>query len=80
MEWSVKYRRYTWRKKEPGHRMRSLPAYTLHYGSDVVLAIAQQLPSGEWYWYGDGKNTAQTPRSRAVVQDEAMNYWRNRHA
>ena len=68
--------RYTWRKvKRKSGGMRMPKSYTLHNGTDAPLAHAQQDgPSGLWFWYADGKNTADNKRPLPLVLDEARTW------
>lgn len=43
------------------------------------LCIAAQLPSGLWYWYGDGVNTSSRPASLEVVKEEASAHFESKN-
>lgn len=67
-------KRYTWRKGATRDgRMRIAPHYTLHFGSDKVIARVQRHGSG-WYWYGLGQNTANDLKSLDDAKADALSY------
>ena len=73
--------RFSWRKGARREGMMRLPkSYSLHYGSNAKLATATRLAGGDWYWYGDGQNTAHNPRPLDVVKAEAEQHFRAKRA
>ena len=61
-------KRHTWRKgKTREGRMRLRPTFSLHCGSDQWIVVVSEHPSGGWYWYGQGQNTA----DRGTTLDDA---------
>lgn len=68
-------KRYTWRKGKTRDGMwRIAPHYTLHRGTDEVLARVQQHRNGNWYWYGAGQNTAHDPVPLAECKSRALSF------
>ena len=66
-------KRYTWRRgKDRDGMMRLAPSYSLHRGSDEVIARVQEHRTGGWYWYGLGQNTAHDLKPLAEAQADAL--------
>ena len=73
----------TWRKGPTRQGMMRLAiTYSLHRGEEE-LAIAQCMgPFGSdtepWFWYGDGINTASTPKTLAECKLEAVKHFKDK--
>jgi len=63
--------RLTWRKGARRSGMMRLPeTYTLYRGCEK-LATCQRLHSGDWFWYGGGKNTSSMPTDLETAKRDA---------
>lgn len=69
--------RMSW-KRSTSDRRAAPETYELRCGG-VKLAIAQRdEKTGLWFWYGDGRNTANCMRHFNEVRAEAMAHFREK--
>jgi hypothetical protein len=72
--------RLTFKKIHLRGNSRGCTGFDLRYGG-IEYAHIRPLESGQWYWYGLGKNTAQQPSlNHRAAQQECLAHARQKLA
>jgi hypothetical protein len=68
-------------KKQPirSGLMRLAPSYYVNRNGSHIATIQELNCEGLWFWYGNGQNTAGTPKSLDEVKSEIKTYFSNQH-
>lgn len=70
--------RFSWKRgKAYCGRMRMPNTYELRFGG-AHLATAQESSEQNWFWYGDGINTAHRMDTLENVKSEALAHFKNK--